>query len=97
MTSDAIAAPSPSAVNPLFGWFMQVWAVFSAEAQKLRHIAFHAGAIDEHQSQRDPVEVESGQALLRRKLGAAIGVGRLRREILGERVVRGSPGLRPDR
>jgi len=40
VTSDAIAAPSPSAVNPLFGWFMQVWAVFSAEAQKLRHDPF---------------------------------------------------------
>jgi ABC-2 type transport system permease protein len=40
VTSDAIAAPSPSAVNPLFGFFMQIWAVFSAEVQKLRHDPF---------------------------------------------------------
>ena len=40
MTSDAIAARSPSVVNPLFGYFMQIQAVFSAEAQKLRHDPF---------------------------------------------------------
>lgn len=40
MTSDATAAPSPSAVNPLVGYFMQIHAVFSAEVQKLRHDPF---------------------------------------------------------
>ena len=40
MKSDAIAAPLPNAVNPFFGFFMQVWAVFSAELQKLRHDPF---------------------------------------------------------
>ena len=40
MKSDAIAAPSPSVVNPLFGFFMQIHAVFSAEVQKLRHDPF---------------------------------------------------------
>jgi ABC-2 type transport system permease protein len=38
--SDAIADHSPGAVNPLFGFFMQVGGVFSAEAQKLRHDPF---------------------------------------------------------
>ncbi len=36
----ATAVPSPSAVNPLFGFFMQVWGVFCAEGQKLRHDPF---------------------------------------------------------
>ncbi|MEZ0259792.1 MAG: ABC transporter permease [Alphaproteobacteria bacterium] len=51
MKSDAIAAPLQSVaepralnagntVNPVFGYFMQIWAVFSAEAQKLRHDPF---------------------------------------------------------
>ncbi len=37
------------------------------------------GAVDQHQPQRHPVEVELGEALLGGELGAAIGVGRLRR------------------
>ena len=40
MRSDAIADRSQGAVNPLFGFFMQVGGVFSAEAQKLRHDPF---------------------------------------------------------
>lgn len=40
MTSVAIAARSPNAVNPLFGYFMQIQAVLCAEVQKLRHDPF---------------------------------------------------------
>ena len=65
--------------------------------QQLRHVALHAGAVDQHEPQRDPIEVELGQPLLRRQLGAAVGLGRLRRQILGEDVLGGRPRLRADR
>ena len=63
---------------------------------QLRHVALHARAVDEDKPQRDPVEVEGRQALLRRKLGAAIGIGRLRREILRQHMVRRRSGLGAD-
>ena len=37
MTSAATAVPLQSAVNAVAGYGMQVWGVFSAEMQKLRH------------------------------------------------------------
>ena len=58
------------------------------EPQQFRHVALHARAVDQHQPQRHPVEIEVGEPAFGRELGAAIGVGRLRRQVLGQHTAR---------
>src|SRR5215831_4978217 len=65
--------------------------------QELCHVAFDAWAIDQDEPQGDPIEVELRKTLLRRQLGATIGLSGLRREILGQDVIRGRARLRADR
>ena len=48
------------------------------KAHERRHVALHAGAVDEHRAQRDPVEVEPGKAALGIELRVAVGIGRRR-------------------
>ena len=50
----------------------------AGEFDKSRHVAFHAGAVDEHRAQRDPVEVEFGKAAFRFELRASVGLRRRR-------------------
>jgi hypothetical protein len=54
----------------------------------------HAASEHQRQPQCNPVEVELRQAPLGSELGAAIGIGRLRREVFGEHALGSWPGLR---
>ena len=61
-------------------------------------LPFTPGAVDQHEPQRHPVEIELGQALLGRELGAAIGVGRrAARASSVSTLLGGRSGLRADR
>ena len=68
-----------------------------ASRTQRRHVAFDAGAVDQHRPQRHPIDVEGREALLGGELRASVGVDRLRLDAFGLDVILDRAALGADR